>query len=147
MALAGPFGGNARALAYDPSYPDHILLGSGGGAVFESLDNGMHWRPLAQLGSGHDLMLQSIVFDPSNPQTIYAAGWSITGSGGGFFVTHDGGQSWSEPEALRGKSVQALAVAQSPIRRRWWPGRWTDSSAARTEARAGSASVRRAMPT
>ncbi len=111
--LAGPFGGNARTLAYDSSYPDHILLGSGGGAVFESLDNGMHWRPLAQLGSGHDLMLQSIVFDPSNSQTIYAAGWSITGSGGGVYVTHDGGQSWSEPEALRGKSVQALAVAQS----------------------------------
>ena len=111
--LAGPFGGNARALAYDPSFPDHILLGSGGGAVFESLDNGMHWRPLAQLGSGHDLMLQSIVFDPSNPRTIYAAGWSITGSGGGFYVTRDGGQSWSEPEALRGKSVQALGVAQS----------------------------------
>jgi len=111
--LAGPFGGNARALAYDPSYPDHILLGSGGGALFESLDNGEHWRSFAQLGSGHDLMLQSIVFDPSNSQTIYAAGWSITGSGGGFFVTRDGGQSWSEPAVLRGKSVQALAVAQS----------------------------------
>ena len=110
--LAGPFGGNARVLAYDPSYPDHILLGSGGGAVFESLDNGTHWRPLAQLGAGHDLMLQSIAFHPSDPQTIYAAGWSITGSGGGFFVTRDGGRSWTEPEALRGKSVQALAVAQ-----------------------------------
>jgi photosystem II stability/assembly factor-like uncharacterized protein len=111
--LAGPFGGNARALAYDPSFPDHILLGSGGGALFESLDNGMHWRPFAQLGAGHDLMLESIAFDPSQSQTIYAAGWSITGSGGGFFVTRDGGRSWSEPEALLGKSVQALAVAQS----------------------------------
>jgi photosystem II stability/assembly factor-like uncharacterized protein len=80
--------------------------------VFESLDNGTHWRPLAQLGAGHDLMLQSIAFHPSDPQTIYAAGWSITGSGGGFFVTRDGGRRWMEPEALRGKSVQALAVAQ-----------------------------------
>ena len=38
----GPFGGNARALAYDPSSPDHILLGSGGGALFESRNGGTH---------------------------------------------------------------------------------------------------------
>ena len=112
----GPFGGNARALAYDPSSPDHILLGSGGGALFESRDGGTHWQPFAQLGPGHELMLETIAFDSSHPATIYVGGWSITGSGGSFFVTRDGGRSWSEPAALRGKSIQGLAIAASDPR-------------------------------
>jgi photosystem II stability/assembly factor-like uncharacterized protein len=112
----GPYGGNARALTYDPSNPDHILLGSGAGALFESSDGGRHWRHFAHLGSGQDLMLENIVFDPSHPSTIYVAGWSVTGSGGSFFVTRDGGRNWSEPADLRGKSIQALALADSDPR-------------------------------
>src|ERR1039458_1257849 len=104
--MLGPFGGNARALAYDPSDPDHILLGSGAGALFESLDGGLHWRPFAQLGPGHELMLEDIAFDPSHPATIYVAGWSITASEGGFFLPRDGGRSWSQPAALQDKSIQ-----------------------------------------
>jgi len=109
----GPYGGNARALALDPSDPDHVLLGSGAGALFESNDGGRHWKHFAHLGSGYDLMLESIVFDPTRRATIYAAGWSVTGSGGGFFLTRDGGRNWREPAALRGKSIQALAMANS----------------------------------
>ena len=112
----GPFGGNARALAYDPSSPDHILLGSGGGALFESRDSGAHWRPFAQLGRGHELMLENIAFDPDHSATVYVGGWSITGSGGGFFITRDGGRTWSEPGALHGKSIQGLAIAASDPR-------------------------------
>jgi len=112
----GPYGGNARALAYDPSNPDHILLGSGAGAMFESTDGGRHWKHFAHLGPGHELMLENIAFDPSHPATIYVAGWSVNGTGGGFFVTRDGGRSWSEPADLRGKSVQAVALADSDPR-------------------------------
>lgn len=111
----GPYGGNARALTYDPSNPDHILLGSGAGALFESTDGGRHWKHFAHLGPGHELMLENIVFDPSHPATIYVGGWSIV-SGGGFFITRDGGRTWSEPAGLRGKSVQALALADSDPR-------------------------------
>ena len=112
----GPFGGNARALAYDPSNPDHLLLGSGAGALFESVDGGQHWNHFAQIGSGHDLMLKNIAFDPSHTSTIYVVGWSLTGTGGGFFVTRDAGRAWSEPAGLLGKSIQALAVAESDPR-------------------------------
>jgi photosystem II stability/assembly factor-like uncharacterized protein len=110
----GPFGGNARALAYDPASPDHILLGSGGGALFDSRDGGAQWRPFAHLGAG--LMLETIAFDPSHSETIYVGAWSITGSGGSFFLTRNGGRSWSEPSALRGKSIQGLAIAASDPR-------------------------------
>jgi photosystem II stability/assembly factor-like uncharacterized protein len=112
----GPYGGNARALTYDPTNPDHILLGSGAGALFESRDGGRHWKHFAHLGPGQDLMLENIEFDPANPATIYVGGWSVSGSGGGFFVTRDGGRSWSEPAGLRGKSIQALALADSDSR-------------------------------
>lgn len=109
----GPYGGNARALAYNPSYPDHVLLGSGAGSLFESLDGGRQWRPFAHLGVGDGLMLEHVSFDRLHSSTIYVAGWSVSGSGGGFFVTRDGGRSWSEPAALKGKSVQALAQSES----------------------------------
>ncbi len=112
----GPYGGNARALAYNPSYPDHVLLGSGAGSLFESLDGGRRWRPFAHLGVGDELMLENVTFDRLHSSTIYVAGWSVSGSGGGFFVTRDGGRSWSEPAALKGKSVQALAQAESEPR-------------------------------
>ena len=112
----GPFGGNARSLAYDPANPDHILLGSGAGALFESVDGGSHWRPLAHLELGIDLMVKRIIFDPTHPTTIYAAGWNVSGVGGGFFLTRDAGKTWKEPLALKGKSIQALAEAGSDPR-------------------------------
>jgi photosystem II stability/assembly factor-like uncharacterized protein len=109
----GPYGGNARALASDPSNPDHILLGSGAGALFESVDGGRHWRHFAHLGPSHEFMPETIAFDPLRPTTIYVAGWSVTGSGGGFFISRNGGRSWSQPATLRNKSIQALALAGS----------------------------------
>jgi photosystem II stability/assembly factor-like uncharacterized protein len=112
----GPYGGNARALALDPGNPNHVLLGAAAGALFESVDGGRHWRYFAHLGPGDELMLEKIAFDPQHSSTIYAAGWSVTGEGGGFFVSRNGGRAWSQPRALRGKSVQALAVAPSDPR-------------------------------
>ena len=112
----GPYGGNARALAFNPAYPDHVLLGSGDGTLFESLDGGRRWSYFAHLGSGDNLMLENIAFDPLNSSTIYVGGWSVSGSGGGFFVSRDGGHHWSEPAALHGKSIQALALADSDPR-------------------------------
>lgn len=109
----GPYGGNARVLAADPFDPSHILLGSGAGAVFESMDGGRHWHRFAQIGPGYELMLKNLLFDSTRRGVIYAAGWSITGSGGSFFVSQNGGRNWSEPAGLRGKSIQALALSPS----------------------------------
>jgi photosystem II stability/assembly factor-like uncharacterized protein len=112
----GPFGGSARTLAFNPSNPDQIFLGSSAGAIFESVDRGSHWRPFAHLGVGDDLMVKCIIIDPMHPNTIYVAGWNVSGDGGGFFLTRDGGQTWIEPASLKGKSIQALALSESDAR-------------------------------
>ncbi len=51
--------------------------------------------------------------DPLNPSTIFVAGWKLDKPGGGLWVSHDGGRSWSVVAALRGQSIRAFAQAPS----------------------------------
>ena len=93
--LIGPDGGNVRSLAYDPSDPNRILLGTSAGQMFVSQDGGNSWAPFAHLGSGDDLVIDHIVFDPTNPKTIYAAGWGLYHDDeGDVFRSDDGGATW-----------------------------------------------------
>ena len=41
--LIGPDGGNVRSLAYDPSDPNRLLLGTSAGQLFVSQDGGKSW--------------------------------------------------------------------------------------------------------
>jgi photosystem II stability/assembly factor-like uncharacterized protein len=112
--LIGPDGGNVRCLAYDPSDPNRILLGTSAGQLFVSRDGGSSWVPFAHLGSGDDLVIDHIVFDPTNPQTIYAAGWGLYHDDeGDVFRSDDGGVTWRALDGVHGKSIRALAMAPS----------------------------------
>ena len=90
----GFYGGSIRALAIDPSVPQMVYAGTGGG-VFKSTDGGGHWsRASIGLISPY---INALVIDVSSPQTVYA------GSGGrGMFKSTDGGGHWS---AVDRKSV------------------------------------------
>src|SRR5271165_3709782 len=112
--LIGPDGGNVRCMAYDPSDPNRILLGTSSSQLFVSHDGGNSWAPFAHLVAGYDLVIDHIVFDPSNPQTIYAAGWGLyKDDEGGVFRSDDGGATWRELAGVHGKSIRALAMAPS----------------------------------
>ena len=112
--LIGPDGGNVRCLAYDPSDPNRILLGTSAGQLFVSRDGGNSWVPFAHLGSGDDLVIDHIVFDPTNPQIIYAAGWGLYHDDeGDVFRSDDGGTTWRALAGAHGKSIRALAMAPS----------------------------------
>ena len=109
----GPEGGDARSLAYDPSSPDRIYLGTSSGELFLSTDNGATWSRLAHLGDGFDYVLDSISVDPRDPNVIYVGAWSVENAAGDVFKSSDRGQTWHALPAIHGKSVRALAIAPS----------------------------------
>ena len=112
----GPDGGDARSLAADPSNPDRIVLGTSSSQLFVSSDGGYNWSRLARLGDGDHYVIDHIVFDPSHPQTVYAAAWSVETDGGDIFRSDDGGRTWHSLAGMHGRSVRSLALAPSDPR-------------------------------
>ena len=112
--MIGPDGGNVRSLAYDPRNPNHILLGTSAGQLFASQDGGNSWGLFAHFKLGDDYVFDHIVFDPTNPATIYVAGWGLFhDTEGDVFRSDDGGKTWRALPGVHGKSIRALAMAPS----------------------------------
>jgi len=109
----GPYGGDARSLAADPSNPDHLLLGTSSSQLFVSSDGGYTWSQLARVGDGDHYVVDHIVFDPAHPATVYAAAWSVETDGGDVFRSDDGGRTWRALAGMHGKSVRSFALAPS----------------------------------
>ena len=112
--VLGPDGGDARSLAYDPRDPARVFLGTGTGSMFLSIDGGRNWSRSAHLGQGDGYVLDHIVIDPQNPETIFVSAWSLENlRTGDLFRSRDGGANWEALPAMRGKSVRALTIAPS----------------------------------
>jgi photosystem II stability/assembly factor-like uncharacterized protein len=112
-SVVGPDGGDARAFAAVPGQPNHIYLGTTTSWIYESSDGGASWQRLARLDTSDDLVLDNIVVDSANPAVVYAAAWKTGNSGGGLWVSRDGGRSWSELKGLHEQAIFALAQAPS----------------------------------
>ncbi|HTX75438.1 MAG TPA: hypothetical protein VMD29_04455 [Terracidiphilus sp.] len=109
----GPDGGDARAIAAVPGQPNHLYLGTTSSFIYESTDEGASWHRLAKLDSVNDLVIDHIVIDSGNPQTMYAAAWKFDHPDGGLWISHDAGRTWQELPGLHGQSVRAFAQAPS----------------------------------
>ncbi|HEX9149143.1 MAG TPA: hypothetical protein VF958_08290, partial [Thermoanaerobaculia bacterium] len=94
--------GRVNSIAVDPTNSDVIYLGSAGGGVWKSVDQGAHWKPVTDqevslgIGSSH-----AIAIDPNHPSTVYAgtSSWSLLNPGDraqsrGILKSTDGGASW-----------------------------------------------------
>jgi photosystem II stability/assembly factor-like uncharacterized protein len=113
----GPYGGDARSLASNPRTPRQIYLGTTSGWVYGSQNGGSSWQRLSHLGPSDDFVIDHLIVDFHDPQTIFAAAWvPARGQGdgdGGIFISHDEGLHFSEVRAMHGQSVRALAQAPS----------------------------------
>jgi photosystem II stability/assembly factor-like uncharacterized protein len=98
------FNGLVSAIAIQPSNPDIIYVGTGGGGLWKSINGGERWIPLfdrqQSLGVGEP---SALVIDPSNPNTLYVGASTRINRGTpnnvvqgptGLFKSTDGGYSW-----------------------------------------------------
>lgn len=93
----GNIGGRIRTIAIHPTLPTSIFAGGVSGGIWKSSNSGASWTPVNDFMA--NLAISSIVFDPSNSNTMYAGtGESFAGDGVrgfGVFKSVDGGVSWS----------------------------------------------------
>ena len=67
--------GRVGAIAVDPANANHVLVGSAGGGIWESFNNGASWAPRTDYQP--TLTIGAVAFDPIKPATVYA----LTGEG------------------------------------------------------------------
>jgi hypothetical protein len=105
--------GRVTAVAVDPSNGAHLLLGTGGGGIWESRDGGRSWRPRSDGLPAP--AIGAVAFDPADPSVAYAG----SGEGGfsaelgvGLLRSGDGGATWRLLAAaeLTGAGFHDLAV-------------------------------------
>ncbi len=109
----GPDGGDARRFAADPRDHAHLYLGTANGWIYESHNSGESWKRLALLGKRDDLILKSIVVDPSDSKHVIVGAYAVDRPDGGLYITYDGGVSWISQAEMRGQSIRSLTVAPS----------------------------------
>ncbi|HKG79518.1 MAG TPA: hypothetical protein VKA78_08865, partial [Pyrinomonadaceae bacterium] len=94
----GNVGGRTRALLIDPTNPDVMYAAAVSGGIWKTTNGGTSWLPLNDFLA--NIAVTCMVFDPSNPGTIYAGtgeGYFNVGAvrGAGMFKTTDAGAHWT----------------------------------------------------
>jgi photosystem II stability/assembly factor-like uncharacterized protein len=109
----GPFGGDARSFAADPSDSSHLYLGTETGWLYESRNGGDSWTRVSQIGHRDDLVVKNILIDPRNPKHIIVGVFKFDKPDGGVFISDDAGKSWYEQAQTSGQSVRSMARSLS----------------------------------
>ena len=109
----GPDGGDARSFAADPTNDKHLYLGTTNSWIYQTEDGGASWHRLAKLAKTDDLILDNVVVDQSDPKTLLVGAWIVDHPGGGLFISHDAGKTWTTVEAMKDQSIRALTQAPS----------------------------------
>jgi photosystem II stability/assembly factor-like uncharacterized protein len=98
------------ALAFDPSEPATMYLGTDDARVLKSTDGGANWRDLnVSLKDLSEDRVTALAVNPHAGKKVYA------GTDSGLFVSGDGGQSWHRYEGgdLLARGIDDLAIDPS----------------------------------
>jgi photosystem II stability/assembly factor-like uncharacterized protein len=109
----GPDGGDARRFAVDPQDPSRIYLGTTDSWIYVSNNGGTSWRRLSRVAPESGLVVDSLEVDRSNPQTLFAGVWIMAHPGGGIYISHDGGRTWTASADMKGQSILSLAQSRT----------------------------------
>jgi photosystem II stability/assembly factor-like uncharacterized protein len=92
--------------------------------VYRSRDGGATWQKVLFKGDGVGAI--DLAFDPSNPQTVFAAMWAVrrppwfvyapaNGPGSGLFKSVDGGTTWTQlTDGLPSEGLGRMGIAIAP---------------------------------
>ncbi len=98
--------GNIEFVAINPK-DSNLILVSGGTGLYKSVDKGNKWKKVnfVDVDSGVQNHPNCIVFDPANPDTVYA------GTNYALLVSKDGGETWNKLRAnLNILGQEAIAI-------------------------------------
>jgi hypothetical protein len=90
-----PVSGRCSGIYISPTNPQHLVLCSGGGGLWGTLDQGTTWRPLTD--DQPTLSMGAIAGAPGSPNIVYAGtgeGDNQSQQGVGLLRSSDGGQTW-----------------------------------------------------
>jgi photosystem II stability/assembly factor-like uncharacterized protein len=95
------------SIAYHPSKPDTIYVGSVDNGIFKTENGGEQWTPIVFPPK----RIYSFILDKNDPDNrMFASG--VVGDWGKIFRTDDGGQNWREAYTEPGQAVPITALAQ-----------------------------------
>jgi len=105
-AVSGlPAGRPVRAVAVNPSDSMQILVGIELDGMYRSIDGGASWRRISA-GLEPNNSLHDILFDPTNPRTVYA-----TDALSGIYRSTNGGETWAKiNNGLNSRVAMSLAI-------------------------------------
>lgn len=93
----GNIGGRIRAIAIKPDNADIIFIGSASGGLWKTTNGGTSWSVVNDFLPS--LAISSIVYDPTNLNTMYAStgeGNGLAKPGAGIFKSTDSGSTWTQ---------------------------------------------------
>ena len=102
--------GRTKHVAFHPSNPDIMWVGTPDGGIWKTIDGGQNWNPL---GDGLPYLPVSVILvDFQNPETLYISlgdkgGWWMWNLG--VYKSTDGGNSWA-PTGLDWKLTQENVI-------------------------------------
>ena len=105
----GPYGGEAEVVRTVPRQAGLVVAATRNGLFYRSVDGGASWVNQyfpAQLCG----ILHTLEVDPRYPGVWYAGMETDDGRLSGVYRTKDGGETWTQLPALRGKAAWSIAI-------------------------------------
>ena len=93
--------------------PNHLLIGTATGGVWQSDDGGLTWDPIFDDQPFHSI--GAVAIHPANPDILWVGTGegntrNSTSYGGGMFKSVDGGETWTRAGLVKTERINRIAV-------------------------------------